>query len=559
MPVIPSIQFDQIQGNIFGGFLKDHQMNLILRFDPAKIAEARAFLREVILPEVSASTSEEVLRFNAQFKELKSRGVREGTIEATWTNVAFTRAGLELLGFDVAPLEAQAPAFYHGMAASAANLGDTGVNAPEEWIDALKDGAVHAIVLVGADSRADLAARVEGPGGYKALAQAAGIIVSEIGGETRMDDPGHEHFGFKDGVSQPAIAGVNTPDDPVSNPFQGHPGQDMLMPGEFVVGYGRGMFKHQDAGEIEAGEHAPVELPAWCSNGSFLVFRRLAQDVAGFNEFVARTATALGTTPEHFGAMLVGRFKSGAPLEKRAFAPEPYFVPGNDPGLTNRAVADDDTLSNNFEFADDRFGHIVPLASHIRKTYPRDQVRNANADGLTDEEYEEATDAAERDTQRHRLLRRGIPFGESFGLAATRGADGSEQTPGDKNAARGLLFFCYQTDLVRQFEFVQQNWVQNPDFPEPSAGRDPIIGQDPHPAAGSPMQGCPFHNATTQPATKCPVNMDIKRFVKMTGGAYFFSPSIDALEEHLKESRSRAKASARRGPRVRPPAPRARG
>ena len=72
----------------------------------------------------------------------------------------------------------------------------------------------------------------------------------------------------------------------------------------------------------------------------------------------------------------------------------------------------------------------------------------------------------EADTETHRLMRRGIPFGDPFDPTVL---------PDDGN--RGLLFLAYQTSIEDQFEFVIKNWVNNPDFKDPGSGHDPILGQ----------------------------------------------------------------------------------
>ena len=136
----------------------------------------------------------------------------------------------------------------------------------------------------------------------------------------------------------------------------------------------------------------------------------------------------------------------------------------------------------------------MPLAAHIRKAYPRD---------------EDTPGGGEEDTQTHRLLRRGIPYGASL----PRGDESSSAADED----RGLLFLCYQTSIERQFEFVQARFVNDPDFPEPGAGQDPIITQDPATGSFTLPGGRQEHVALLQ------------RFVTTTGGEYFFQPSRSAL------------------------------
>jgi Dyp-type peroxidase family len=353
-------------------------------------------------------------------------------------------------------------------------------------------------------------------------------VLGVIRGETRVDDVGHEHFGFKDGVSQPGVRGVEAPDDGLHNPNQGNPGQDLLHPGEFVLGYPRqiplketGVDGPNTCQGAKAGKEfyasdpadSKTELPDWAVNGSFLVFRRLAQDVKGFRDAVDNTAYDLGITPDLLGAKIVGRFRSGAPLEPLRFQDiDEYKVPLTDPGIAHPALAGSDDVNNYFEYGDDKEGKIVPLASHIRKAYPRDQVATHEL-GM---EHPEEEGGAESRTQTHRLLRRGIPFGNSLGAAHNGGV----------NDARGLLFVAYQTDIERQFEFVQQSWVNDSDFPQPGAGQDPIIANS---TPAGPISGCPFHQSAN--AAKCPVTF--KHFVKTRGGGYFFSPSIDTLATWL--------------------------
>src|SRR5262249_20751407 len=151
------------------------------------------------------------------------------------------------------------------------------------------------------------------------------------------------------------------------------------------------------------------KAPEFARNGSFLVFRRLRQNVGMFHRFLQSTAKRFQVTPELVGAKCVGCWKSGAPT---------VVTPNQD----DMALAEDDCRNNNFEYGDDSEepetrppvladcqnvtdppndpqGIKVPFAGHIRKAYPR------NDTSPTITELNEST------TQTHRLLRRGIPFG----------------------------------------------------------------------------------------------------------------------------------------------------
>ena len=158
----------------------------------------------------------------------------------------------------------------------------------------------------------------------------------------------------------------------------------------------------------------------------------LDQNVPAFDAQIAELAKRTGLSPDLVGAKLVGRYKSGCPLETRTFLASAPPAP-TDPGIATPALADSDNLNLAFEFGEDPDGKLVPLASHIRKAYPRDEDTGLGVD-------------SESDTQTHRLLRRGIPFGASIGDSGQGGAEADK---------RGLVFLCYQRDIEEQFEFVQ--------------------------------------------------------------------------------------------------------
>jgi Dyp-type peroxidase family len=499
-------RLDSIQGNSFGGFNKDFQSLLFLQFTDQ--AEGRAWVATMAK---EVATSAEVIAFNSLFKQLKARrGGELGLLKVTWANLAFTHSGLEALGVPSSDLASFPQAFRDGMKQRAAIIGDVGDSDPNQWVGRLGSKDVHAVMIVASDTQADLHQQVSR---YVQNIMANGtinlIFVQE--GAVRLDQPGHEHFGFKDGVSQPGIRGVDQPDDPVGNPDQGHPGQDLLQPGEFVLGYPT-QIPHLDppnTGPSPNPNEGPISQsgPSWTVDGSYLVFRRLRQRVPSFHTYVTEKAAEQGLTDDQMGAKLVGRWASGAPLEKRKDEPAgPFVLPPVDPGITDPTLPGDDARNNNFEYGDDPDGQIVPRAAHIRKAYPRDE----------DTPVANPKDS-ESDTQTHRLLRRGIPFGTSFRPSLGATSHGAEPLfPHD----RGLLFLCYQTDLERQFEFVQNAWVNNVDFPKPGDGQDPIIAQrDAHRTFTLPKG----------PGAKAAHLKLMKHFVVTTGGDYFFQPSIEAL------------------------------
>ena len=83
----------------------------------------------------------------------------------------------------------------------------------------------------------------------------------------------------------------------------------------------------------------------------------------------------------------------------------------------------------------------------------------------------------------------------------------------------GLLFQSYQSSITDQFEFLQETWANNKNFPIPNAGLDPIIGQSEEKKSTgqfATIWGDPGSFKTAE----------FSQFVTMKGGEYFFTPSI---------------------------------
>jgi Dyp-type peroxidase family len=545
----PPLAARQIQGNIFPGFLKDHQCLLFL-----KIADPAAFAGwlERLVPFIA--TMDEVLAFSRLFKAMRFRRKTEcQTVKATWINIAFSFAGLRQLNKlrgDI-DLDFKDQAFTSGLLKRSRQglLGDPRDakmrGAPHNWVIGGPGREADLVLIIASDEQADLFSEVERiersiyaftDQDGEALPSGVEIIFKQAGATLPGTLTGHEHFGFRDGISQPGIRGrlrdgsFLTPRQNPRNDDQGKPGQDLLWPGEFVFGY-----PGQDADRDvpEPGED-PLEnpkraAPPWAKNGSFLVFRRLRQDVGLFHRFLNATAKRLGVSPDLLGARLVGRWTSGAPT----------VIAANDDDFK---LADDDCRNNNFEFdadepddskptthpqtaqdchhvpeetPNDPQGLHCPFAGHIRKAYPRnDRSKSVRQLG-------------EKSTQTHRLLRRGIPFGEVS--ASTFSA------PAEDTVDRGLLFLAYQVSIVDQFEFVTQNWVNNADFKVKGAGFDPIIGQN-----DQPKDKRKRAFAVNLPKGRQTITSH-EEWVIPTGGGYFFAPSIDALTHLAKGFPARAK------------------
>ena len=506
----PLLDADQIQGNIFPGFSKDHQTLLFLRIDCPK-----SFSKWLCGFMSSVATTADVLDFNRLYKRLRSRmGGTEPDLRTTWANIAFSFKGLKKLEQPGMNLDDFVDAAFKAGHLARSQQGELGdpvgskrMGDPEMWLIGGPKSEADVVLLLAADTRADLNTRVQqvvetlfpylSPEG-ETIGSGVSILFRQDGDILPGAMAGHEHFGFKDGISQPGIRGwlpdatPLTPSQNSENLAHGKPGQVLLWPGEFVFGY-PGQDPNQDLSKPgkDPLKNEDRKAPEFARNGSFLVFRRLRQDVGGFHQFMNQLASRFGVATELVGAKMVGRWPSGAPTVLA-------------PTANNPALADDDLRNNAFKFAGDDadpLGIKVPFAGHIRKTYPRNDTS------------ESISSLNESTTQTHRLLRRGIPYGSS--------SRSTFSTPQHDDVDRGLLFLAYQVSIVDQFEFVTKNWANNPDFKDGGTGYDPIIGQN-----GDVSRRRTFRLGL--PGESSPIEVD-KDWVIPTGGGYFFAPSIDAL------------------------------
>lgn len=227
-----------------------------------------------------------------------------------------------------------------------------------------------------------------------------------------------------------------------------------------------------------------------------------------------------------FGARLVGRWQSGAPLDLA-----PLF---DDPEL-----GADFTRNNNFNFDHPDFvldtdQTRCPFSAHVRKARPRADLPPFGAaigqDSNTD----------------HQAIRAGIPYGpevhsdeHASGVTNTdRGlAFGKDfLSPLDSNIPsdllpRVILFILlveYQSNIGEGFRFQQAGWFNNPDFPilkKDKIGLDPVMGQTTAPDGIRSTFGLNPFDETQE--------YHVPTFVKAKGGEYFFSPSISAIQDTI--------------------------
>jgi deferrochelatase/peroxidase EfeB len=358
---------------------------------------------------------------------------------------------------------------------------------------------VHALLLLydkdeaGAEAWADAVGAALAPYGVKE--------VHRLPLHLHLDEHGvaREHFGFADGISQPipyddggAVVfktGNRVPQDK----WNGVP------LGEIVFGYTNG--HHEKApGPIVPDDAKGVGRAAGLEphplaegfldlgiNGSYMVVRELKQEVVAFWQAMREGAKLIRerdpdnsshVTTTWLAERAVGRNTKGDLLCPTGYlAPTPAGQPDND----------------FFFFDRDRHGFGCPAGSHVRRANPRDGLAPSPGQKQT------MLDAANN----HRILRRGRKYGTTIAIP-----------PVEDHVDRGLLFICLNTDIARQFEFVQQTWMFNPNFATLYDETDPLIG----PAGTMTIREQPLRR-----------RIDVKTFVRMAGGDYFFLPSMPAL------------------------------
>lgn len=395
-------------------------------------------------------------------------------------NIAFTYPGFKALGLTLVNEFSQE--FVEGIMEPhrTRRLGDDGNSAPELWD--IKENEVHVMLIIQAPNlkeRDDFSNKLS----LEYANYGIKLVRKEYGNQP---DNNKEHFGFTDSISQPFIE--HSPATPKGT-------QSCIRAGEFILGYHNQyellpstptVKNTDDRNNCLASLSTNNNLKDFGCNGSYVVFRKLYQDVAGFNRYLD-----LNTKNEAHKALVaakfVGRWPSGTPLVN---APD-----------TDIPRPEKEDKNNFFFMNNDAKGLSCPIASHIRRTNPRDSLAN-------DPEQSVET------VKRHRLLRRGIQYGPPFlGGSVDDGQD------------RGILFLCVNADIKRQFEFVQQTWINNPKFGDMYNDRDPITGNNFDPKADNAGKE---YNMTI-PSSIRERFTGIPRFVQVKGGGYFFLPSIPAL------------------------------
>jgi Dyp-type peroxidase family len=483
--VMPLLQVDDIQGIILHGYGgRDNAWFLMLAIGD-DVPAARSWLG----------------RLDLRSSQKKPEG------SDTCINIAFTADGLQKIGLPQEQRDMLAGEFVEGMTGVVCKsdvpdmnhrrraLGDHGSSSPEQWRwGGPNTGKIDILLMLYAPDRtavdALLAQQLQ-------LLTAAGLRVIEKL-ESRTLKGRKEHFGFRDGISQPLVEGSG---------LDGPPGNTVAA-GEFLLGYQNAYEQFTDRPTVKSEADPQNLLPTvpddasrhdLGKNGSYLVFRQLKQDVHAFwNALAEKAPRMLSDDPVQscvaLASKMVGRWPSGAPLV-------------NSPAADNPALQDD----NDFLYfgSNDADGLKCPIGSHVRRSNPRDSL-----------DPNPGSESSIKVGKRHRIIRRsrvyGAPVVESMDTAEIIGS-------ADDQVERGLHFICFNTQIGRQFEFIQHTWVNSPKFDGLYEDDDPIAGDR---GAGHDMPGGTF-TVQQEPIRKRVTGLP--RFVTTVGGSYFFMPGLRAV------------------------------
>lgn len=389
-------------------------------------------------------------------------------------NIAFSSKGLQNLGLEIKESNGFSIDFIQGMNSTHKNriLGDVDQNDPINWFWGNDSQPAHVILMQFATTAKEAEKMKLN---ISDNSNEFGISVIHVINSEKLAQS-KEHFGFRDGLSQPDIKYVKDKGNP----------ENTLNPGEFILGYDNAYHVKPLSPNFEEFDFG--------KNGSYMVVRQLEQNVRKFWDTLLDYENGDLEKTIELASKMVGRWPNGNSLVNHNKANEKV----------------DEGKQNNFMFfQEDKHGYKCPIGSHIRRSNPRD--------GL-DGKPKESIDMVNK----HRILRRGRPYGPPL-VASMNTEDILTST--DDEQERGLMFICFNSDISRQFEFVQHTWANNRKFDGLYNDVDAIMGVQGNLASGKmettqfEIQSCPVRKRYT----------NIPTFVTVKGGEYFFLPGINSI------------------------------
>ena len=516
-----TLDLHDIQGNLVKAYPRfglPKARNFFLRVHEA--AAGRAFVKRVT----------EIVTTSAPWVAAARRGGEAPP--AVTTNLAFTFDGLRRLGVPQASLQSFPPEFAMGMRARQTILGDDGPSAPAHWDEIWRaDKPVHIFVALNGATQGVIEERYAQ---IVALLEPAGLGVELLSGHRgdggREDLPyqdasaiyvdgqptNKEHFGYSDGISNPYFKGAETHSSNVigggkrvyAGDIEREEGWEPLEAGEFILGH------KDEALELPA---APIPWPL-SDNGTFLVYRKLHENVGSFDRYLEAASSEYPDGKEALAAKLAGRWRNGAPVttfrsesEATEFATRwenarLAVAHAKTPAEREAAKASFAELNVKFvafDYRDDAVGGGCPLGAHARRMHPRVALEL----GLP-----HAFQRPDALANRRRLIRRGLPYGDA-------------QSRREDDGNHGIIFMAIGVDIERQFEFVQQQWANYGNDFRLGNDKDPLVGNHCE-GEGEGMMTIPTEPNDPRPPFFC---SKLPRFVETRGGDYFFVPSLTAL------------------------------
>ncbi len=395
-------------------------------------------------------------------------------------NIAFTHKGLVRLKLPDTSLLSFPVEFLQGMKARREILYDKGKNSPEHWDEFWRGERVHVWLAVNAQSPEILNAQCAHLQDLMTQTRGAHVVGSQDAAALRIDGKwsSQEHFGYADGFGNPDFLGVRRDTQPGQGKLTKDGAWVPLATGELLLGYAD-----------EAGELPVAPIPHLLArNGTFMVYRKLHENVATFRRYLEEKAGLYPGGKEKLAAKFIGRWRDGTPVELSPDQPDP-------------AIVKDKARNVNFTFGQDPNGVRCPIGAHVRRANPRDAF---GFNGLL--------------INRRRISRRGMPYGPYT----------PEDQPVRDQDEHGIIFIAVNASLFRQFEFVQQQWIEYGNDFKLGNDRDMLIGN--HGGENGNDHGDRFMVQGTEDPNNPPfVCGGLTNFVELRGGDYFFLPSMTAL------------------------------
>ena len=466
-PVRPAERLAYDPRNVQGGILTGYDQATQPGEAPAPLTHGCLMLMQV----TDAAKARGFIDYLRPSIRTEADAERGPPADGIYCNLAFTLNGLENLGVPPEEIAAFPVEFRDGMEARAGLLGDVRANHPRRWRlprrnwpdDKSWKAAAAAPIMT---SEIDFVIQLRTRSGYKGhelvgaathplsarvkeLAERAapGATLLSVESMRRASlDPrtAKDHFGFEDGLSQPVVRPGPLPS-----------WNDAIARGEILWGYAN------DRGD------GPPPPSAYLDDGSFLVIRKLRQDVGELSRFLDRqTARIPGLTREDLLAKMMGRARDGTPL------------------ISGGSIA-----SNRFDYRDDPKGLACPFQSHVRRANPR---------------------TIEHGRPTPRIVRRGLSYGPS--------------RDDDPEAERGLFFMAYNASIAEQFEVIQR-WVSGGNSTGvASCQSDPFMGTG---QIGDPRTFRFYHDGKVVRVDLDETGPN--PFVRLEWGLYLFAPSLQAI------------------------------